>query len=90
MNSDSLIQSGGEDATILSTIWGARRLFIALASPLFMYTLFSGQANGTITNTVELANKKYGSDPAFQSYVKSVPTIFPKVFSWLKELLFKW
>jgi len=31
-----------------------------------------------ITNAVELANAKYGSDPAYREYVKTVPLIFPK------------
>lgn len=87
MNSDSLIASGG-DGDILSTLWGARRLLVALLSPMFLWALFSGQANGTITNTVELANTKYGKDPAYQVYVKSVPKIIPNIRSWLKQLCF--
>jgi len=86
MNSDSLIEGVGQDATFISTLWGARRLIVAFVSPLFMWTLFSGQASGAITNAVELANKKYGSDPAFQEYVKTVPQIIPNIFSWLKKL----
>lgn len=87
MNSDSLIEIGG-DGGILSTLWGARRLMLALLTPLFLWTLFSGQANGTITNAVEMANNKYGKDPGFQDYVKNVPKIVPNVISWIKQLLF--
>lgn len=87
MNSDSLIESGG-DGGILSTLWGARRLILASLTPLFLWTLFSGQANGTITNAVEMANNKYGKDPGFQDYVKNVPKIFPNIISWIKQLLF--
>jgi len=87
MNSDSLIESGG-DGGILSIVWGARRLMLALATPLFLWTLFSGQANGTITNAVEMANDKYGKIPGFQDYVKNVPKIIPNIISWMKQLLF--
>jgi len=87
MNSDSLIGSGG-DGNFLSTLWSARRLLVALLSPMFLWALFSGQANGTITNTVELANNKYGKDPAYQAYLKSVPKIIPNIRNWMKQLCF--
>ena len=89
MNVDSLIepsnvQLNGFKASLL---WRSRRIFLALLSPLFMWTLFSGQANGSITNAVELANKRYGSDEGYRDYVESVPLIIPNLFSWLKHLL---
>jgi len=62
-------------------LWRFRRVGVALLSPWFMWTLFSGQANGTITNAVELAVQKYGHDPDFVEYTKSVPLIVPKIFS---------
>ena len=91
INSDSLIQRSmreGEldNRNILSMFWRARRLMVALLSPLFMWTLFSGQASGTITNAVELANQRYGKDPLFQEYIKNVPKIVPSVRLWMKEL----
>ena len=88
MNSDSLIEPAvaGEEG-ILSFLWRSRRLFIALLSPMFMWTLFSGQANGSITNAVELAQEKYGKDQGYQEYIKSVPLIVPNMFSWLRKLL---
>ena len=52
-------------------------LGLACLSPLFMVSLFYGQASGTITNTVELAEKKYGADPRYQAYVERVPLIVP-------------
>lgn len=86
MNVDSLIQPMGEDGGIISQVWGTRRAWIALLSPLFMWTLFYGQSSGAITNTLELASKKYGSDASYQSYIKNVPLIIPSVLSWLKKL----
>lgn len=61
-------------------LWRFRRVGFALISPWFMWTLFSGQTNGTITNAVELVAQKYGSDPDFVEYTKSVPLIVPKMF----------
>ena len=88
MNSDSLIEPATVgDEGIVSLLWRSRRLFIALLSPLFMWTLFSGQANGSITNAVELANSRYGKDAAYQEYVSSVPLLVPNLFSWLRKLL---
>lgn len=94
MNADSLIvipdsvaDGGGVISNMLSTLWASRRACIALLSPLFMWTLFSGQATGTMMNSVKLANSKYGSDPSYQSYVKDVPLIFPNFFDWLRKLL---
>ena len=44
---------------IFQTLWRFKRVALAALSPLFMYTLFSGQASGAITNAQELAQKKY-------------------------------
>ena len=87
MNSDSLIQGVGEDGNILTALWGSRRFALACLSPLFLFSLFSGQANGNITNAVELAAKRYGKDPNFNKYVETVPKFIPNAFSWLKQLL---
>ena len=57
----------------------------SLASPIFMWSLFYGQASGAITPAVELAKAKYGSDPTFLKYVKNIPLIFPRLFSWGKN-----
>ncbi|KAL3936569.1 MAG: hypothetical protein SGBAC_008138 [Bacillariaceae sp.] len=68
---------GGLKSSV-NVLWRCRRLFIALLSPLFMWKLFSSQASGTMMNTVELANSKYGNDPAYKAYLEKVPLIFPK------------
>ncbi len=89
MNSDSLlvINSGGSNSSnVFSNLWESRRLVLACLSPLFLWTLFNGQANGSITNAVELATKKYGQDPNFEEYVETVPKIVPNLFRWLKQL----
>mmetsp|Transcript_13628 Transcript_13628/g.25599 ORF Transcript_13628/g.25599 Transcript_13628/m.25599 type:complete len:377 (+) Transcript_13628:7022-8152(+) len=89
MNCDSLIEHSVSDGRgILSYLWSSRRLFVAFLSPLFMWTLFSGQANGSITNAVELAHKKYGNDPKFREYLETVPKIIPNVIRWLKQLFY--
>lgn len=59
------------------TLWRYKRVALGALSPLFLYTLFSGQASGTITNAKELSERKYGSDPMFVRYVENVPLIFP-------------
>jgi steroid 5-alpha reductase family enzyme len=86
MNVDSLIVPSQEGDGILSTILGSWRVCVALLSPLFMWSLFYGQSSGAILTSVELANKKYGSDASYSSYIKNVPLIIPKVFEWLKSL----
>ena len=44
---------------------------------LFLLALFYGQASGALTKTVELAERRYGADPAFHEYVASTPLIMP-------------
>ena len=64
-------------AVLCKNVWRFRRLALSALSPLFLYTLFTGQASRTFSNTQELAQKKYGDDPAYQTYMKAVPLIFP-------------
>ena len=52
--------------------WG-----IALLSPMFLWSLLNGQAQGVVTNAVEMAKNKYGNDPEFQIYIEEVPKIIP-------------
>jgi len=94
MNAPSLIQdfSGiinleGDGGGIIATIWGSRRFFTAFLSPIFMWWLFSSQANGSMTNAVELASSKYGNNPEYKKYLESVPLIVPGIAKWLKQLL---
>ncbi len=93
MNVDSLIvpaaataSSSGGDGSIVRSLLSSWRFWIALLSPTFMWTLFNGQASGSVTNSVELANQKYGSDAAYVSYIKDVPLIVPQILDWLKKL----
>ena len=57
--------------------WPAAAFLAAACSPLFLLALFYGQASGALTNTVELAERRYGADPAFHEYVASTPLIMP-------------
>jgi len=96
INSDSLMKhgimngsvdgGGGGSGGVLSFLWGARYFLVSMLSPLFLWILFTGQANGSITNAVELAHKKYGNDPSFHEYTQRVPKIIPNFFKWLKQL----
>jgi len=93
MNAPSLIQNptgagsleGG--GGIVSTVWGTRRAVVALLSPMFMWLLFSTQAGGSMTSAMELAITKYGGDPNYKKYLKTVPMIVPGLFKWLRQLL---
>lgn len=88
MNSDSLIEPIRSGAGFFHIIWGYKWLLLSFLSPLFMWTLFNGQAKGELTNSVQLATKKYGNDPAYADYIRSVPLIVPNsITSWLKTLL---
>lgn len=59
----------------------AARLLGGAASPLFMLALFSAQATGALTNTVQLASDRYGADPAYVEYVDSTPLLLPTTAS---------
>jgi len=97
MNADSLIehhplsrQNQLKAQSVASLVWRSRRLWIALLSPAFMFLLFNGQAKGSITNSVELAMKKYGGRPdgLFEKYIQETPLIFPRnLFTWLYQAL---
>jgi len=70
LNAPTLLAAGSPAAA-------AARFLGASASPLFMVWLFYAQASGSMTNTVELANARYGSVPGYQEYVRDTPLIFP-------------
>lgn len=86
MNLPALIEPlsalGGNDnevtSGILLRLWSVRKLIVASLGPIFLWLLFNGQATGSITNAVELANAKYGKNPEYAKYVTEVPLIFPK------------
>lgn len=81
MNATALIEPIGDvrDRNPLKKLWACRRLVISMLSPLFLYGLFTAQANGSMTNAVSVANKKYGNDPSYLDYKQNVPLIFPKM-----------
>mmetsp|Transcript_10677 Transcript_10677/g.25702 ORF Transcript_10677/g.25702 Transcript_10677/m.25702 type:complete len:360 (-) Transcript_10677:29-1108(-) len=70
----------GESAGLLVRLWSLRKLIVACLGPGFLWLLFNGQATGSITNAVELANAKYGKDPDYIKHIKEVPLIIPKIF----------
>jgi steroid 5-alpha reductase family enzyme len=75
--------------TLLAAGGGGRpwlRMLAAATSPLFLYVLFSGQASGTIGNSVQLAEAKYGADPRYRRWVAETPLIFPTVDSITRAL----
>lgn len=87
MNSDSLVEPVDSTRSIFRIMWGYKRLILSLLSPLFMWSLFNGQAKGDLTNSVQLATKKYGTDPAYEKYIGSTPLILPtSITSWFKSL----
>ena len=81
MNAPALIDKiSSKSGSPLQRLWGARRMLVALLSPVFMWALFSAQASGTLTPALELANKKYGTDPSYVDYVANTPLIVPNPF----------
>jgi steroid 5-alpha reductase family enzyme len=71
-------------AGLVVRLWGLRRVVLACLGPCFLWLLFNGQASGSVTNAVELANAKYGKDPQYAEYIKDVPLIVPKLKFWCK------
>eukprot|EP00522_Entomoneis_paludosa_P018039 CAMPEP_0172441208 /NCGR_PEP_ID=MMETSP1065-20121228/1777_1 /TAXON_ID=265537 /ORGANISM="Amphiprora paludosa, Strain CCMP125" /LENGTH=323 /DNA_ID=CAMNT_0013190453 /DNA_START=196 /DNA_END=1167 /DNA_ORIENTATION=- len=65
-----------------STLWSYRKVALACLSPLLLGTLFYGQATGSITDSVSMANEKYGygTDPVYTEYINSTPLFFPRWF----------
>ena len=45
------------------------------------FTTIASQATDTIAKTAELANQKYGVDPAYREYVASTPLVLPSYLS---------
>jgi len=80
MNGPSLIDPMPPNAGIMQRLWGCKRLFVSFLTPLFLWSLFSAQANGSLSKTIDLANSKYGSDPGYRQYVDEVPLIIPNLF----------
>ncbi|CAB9515192.1 DUF1295 domain protein [Seminavis robusta] len=86
LNAPALIDPPPEATTnIFQHLWRFKRLAVAALSPLFLYTLFTGQAQGSITNTKELVMQRYGNDPNFLAYTKRVPLIFPNLLKFFQS-----
>ena len=60
-----------------TALWSLRRVFVAFLSPVLMWLLFSGQAQGSIGSGVEQSMARYGDDPKFLEYIDTVPLIVP-------------
>ena len=104
MNSPSLIESSSSDASrllfdvdvtnnnvllvLLNQLWSAKRVFLSLLSPLFIWSLFDKQASGGMLNSAKMKDQRYGNDAAFLLYKETVPLIFPKLIPWLKKVFF--
>lgn len=57
-----------------------KRVGVALLSPVFLIAWFYGQANGKVSNTVEMFENRYGTYPGFHEYVENTPLIVPNLF----------
>ena len=78
---DPLPAVGADNETVtglMLRLWSVRKLLLACLGPGFLWLFFNGQATGSITNSVELANVKYGNNPEYVKYTKEVPLIIPK------------
>jgi steroid 5-alpha reductase family enzyme len=90
MNAPALIEplSASAKAVTKTTAWKQmmryKRLGLAFVSPIFMLYLFSGQANGTITESVKMSYERYGygKNDAFTKYIDTTPLIFPNPLKW--------
>jgi len=67
---------------LLGPGWFRSWKLVCAGSSLFaLWNLFHGQATGAIvSDTLELALKKYGHNPDYLDYTKNVPLIIPKLF----------
>jgi steroid 5-alpha reductase family enzyme len=90
MNAPAIIEplaaskAGVNTMTVWKNLSRYKRIGIAFLSPMFMLYLFSGQANGTITESVKLSYERYGygKNDAFTKYIDTVPLIFPNPLKW--------
>jgi steroid 5-alpha reductase family enzyme len=64
-------------ANTFTSLWSCRRAAVACLSPAFLWVLFTGQAEGNIGSGVEQSLLRYGKDPEFKEYVRTVPLIVP-------------
>lgn len=90
LNSPTLLADGSALAlgglALPTWIGAVTRLLSAAMSPLFLFWLFSGQANGRppLQQGFELMQERFGSDAAFIAYEASTPRLIPTLQS-IKE-----
>jgi steroid 5-alpha reductase family enzyme len=89
MNAPALIEplaakAGVNTMTVWKNMLRYKRIGLAFVSPIFMLYLFSGQANGSITESVKLSYERYGygKNDAFTKYIDTTPLIFPNPLKW--------
>jgi steroid 5-alpha reductase family enzyme len=61
-----------------------RILALALLGPMFMTTLFYGQATGRVTDAVQMAAARYANQVGYAQYIAETPLIVPN-FLWTKR-----
>ena len=74
---DPVSSISGQGNGLMSLLMRSKRVFFSLLSPAFMALLFWGQARGSIANTVQLSEKKYGHLKGYQDYVRNTGLIIP-------------
>jgi Protein of unknown function (DUF1295) len=65
--------------------WRARRLWVAMLGPLFMWTLFNAEATGSVMADSLAATKTkygYGIDPDYTHYIDTTPLVVPNPLAW--------
>ncbi len=88
MNGPSLVETSSSlnHTNVLHRLWSAKRVFLSLLSPLFIWSLFDKQASGGMLNSAEMKDERYGNDATFLFYKETVPLIVPKLLPWLKKV----
>jgi steroid 5-alpha reductase family enzyme len=87
MNAPALIEPLSAKVGTM-TVWKHmlryKRVGLAFLSPIFMLYLFSGQANGSITESVAMSHHRYGygTNADFTKYIDTTPLIFPNPLKW--------
>jgi hypothetical protein len=88
VNAPSLVERaypGDSTARRLSCYW---RVALAVLGPLFVCASLAAQANGSLSNAVELAHAKYGygTNFVYTKYVDNVPLIVPSPFELVPKM----
>jgi hypothetical protein len=84
MNAPALIEpasSAGGKQTWWKILWRFRRVGLALIGPLFLWSLFDGEATGKLLpHGLEQTRNRYGygRNEAYTRYVDTTPLIFPR------------